>query len=631
MMRLLAYLKISNLDMDPIPFSTIRKFGNHSIVSYDTNNYPFRQYVETLYKTTDLEHLHTRSTAYNKTDLRDVETDLHKQFYADIHTNPQFKRLYCQFIRAIYDAIYPDEDFMIYQSFPSIRFQFINNKTVPPHCDSDELGRHPLGERNFLIPITAMYNTNRLFIESEPGKKDYEGITLNPGELFVFDGNRCVHYNENNVEPTLRISLDFRVIHRQQYLEYLRNGPVTMTNPRNPENKREPTRMVIGGYYQCVHKTAQLEDMMVWHRQPTMLLQSQPNFDKAEADACYEYMKDGTNFVTEFKQTEKLEKTLADFIGVKHVLMTTSGTMAIVLALLGCGIKPGDDVIVPDYTMIATVNAVKIVGAKPIFADVDPSRFVLTKALIEQVKTPKTKAVLFVSLNNRQLDLLDIQEYCETAGIVLIEDAAQSLGCRTNGRHFGTFGKVGCFSLSTPKIISTGQGGFVVTNDDKLAKIMSMVKNFGRVSGGIDVFDVFGLNMKFTDIQAVIGLEQMKKLPERVKQMRSLYDEYTTRLKGTSVRMIEAPDSEYIPWFIDIYTENRDELAIFLKLHNIQTRPTYPEIHKTPMYSDSTPNIFPVTSYVSSYGLFLPSHTLLTSKDVQFICQLIQLYKYHNQ
>ena len=91
MMRLLAYLKISNLDMDPIPFSTIRKFGNHSIVSYDTNNYPFRQYVETLYKTTDLEHLHTRSTAYNKTDLRDVETDLHKQFYADIHTNPRIK------------------------------------------------------------------------------------------------------------------------------------------------------------------------------------------------------------------------------------------------------------------------------------------------------------------------------------------------------------------------------------------------------------------------------------------------------------------------------------------------------------------------------------------------------------
>lgn len=606
-------------------FPLKQTFGNHSIVSYDTETYPFRQYMETLYKTTDLEHLHTRSEKYNNADLRDIETDLHKQFYADIHANPQFKTLYCRFIKAIYNKLYPDEEFMIYQSFPSVRFQFINNTTVPPHCDSDELGRHPLGERNFLIPITSMYGTNRLFIESEPGKKDYQGITLTNGELFVFDGNRCVHYNENNVESTLRISLDFRVIHRQQYIEYLRSGPATMTNPRNPENKREPTRMVIGGYYQCAHKTDTVKDMMVWHKQSTLLLQSQPNFDKAEADACYEYMKDGTNFVTEFKQTEKLEKTLAEFIGVKHVLMTTSGTMAIVLALLGCGIGVGDDVIVPDYTMIATVNAVKIVGANPVFVDIDPSHFVLTKALIEQAQTPKTKAVLFVSLNNRQVDLLDIQEYCESKGLILIEDAAQSLGCLTGGRHFGTFGKVGCFSLSTPKIISTGQGGFVVTNDDTLAKTMSMVKNFGRISGGVDVFDVFGLNMKFTDIQAVIGLEQMKKLPGRIKLMRALYNEYTENLKGAPVRMIVAPDSDYIPWFVDIYTEHRDTLAAFLKLHNIQTRPTYPEIHMTPMYSN-TATTFPITSYVSSHGLFLPSHTLLTSDTVQFICKLIQFY-----
>jgi perosamine synthetase len=556
--------------------------------------------------------------------LRDIETDLHKQFYADIHTNPEFKILYCRFIKAIYNELFPDEEFMIYQSFPSIRFQFINNTTVPPHCDSDELGRHPLGERNFLIPITAMYGTNRLFIETEPGKKDYQGVTLNPGELFVFDGNRCVHYNENNVEPTIRISLDFRVIHRQQYLEYLANGPPTTTNPRNPENKREPTRMVIGVYYQCAHRDASLQTMMTWHRQPTLLLQSQPNFDIAEANACFEYMKDGTNFVTEFKQTERLEKTIADFIGVKHVLMTTSGTMAIVLALMGCGVGDGDDVIVPDYTMIATVNAIKLLGANPILTDVDPTKFVLTKAIIEQALTPKTKAVLFVSLNNRQVDLLDIQDFCHSKGIILIEDAAQSLGCRTQGRHFGTFGKVGCFSLSTPKIISTGQGGFVVTDDDDLAKKMSMVKNFGRISGGIDVFEVFGLNMKFTDIQAVIGLEQMKKLPERVKQMRRLYDMYKTYLSGSPVYMIDAPDDDYIPWFIDIYTEQRGGLAEFLKLHNIQTRPTYPEIHKTPMYL--TTDVFPNTTYVSTYGLFLPSHTLMTPSTVRFICQLIHCY-----
>ena len=187
--------------MDSFPLKST--FGIHRILSYDTKIHPFRQYMEALYGTADLEHLHTHSAEYNKTDLRDIETDLHKQFYADIHTNPQFKTLYCQFIKAIYNELYPDEEFIIYQSFPSIRFQFIHNTTVPPHCDSDELGRHPLGERNFLIPITAMYGTNRLFIESEPGKKDYEGVTLNPGELFVFDGNRCIHYNENNMSKVI--------------------------------------------------------------------------------------------------------------------------------------------------------------------------------------------------------------------------------------------------------------------------------------------------------------------------------------------------------------------------------------------------------------------------------------------
>lgn len=605
-------------------FHTRTVFGDHRIVTYDVQTHPFRQYFETLYKTTDLEHLHSQLDTYEVANLQDVETNIHKQFYTDIKTNPAFKTLYCNFVKDIFKRFYPNEPVMIYQSFPSVRFQFINSTAVPPHYDSDDIGQHPLGERNFLVPITAMYGTNRLFIESEPGKADYEGMTMNYGDLLVFNGNRCTHLNKINVEPTLRISLDFRIIHLKDYMAYISSGQITTTNPRDPEKVRVPTKMVIGGYYQSSLQSDSLEQMMNWHYQKTMLLQTRPNFDIAEANACYDYMKDGENFVTEYQQTAKLEKMIAEFIGVKHVSMTTSGSMALAMALLGCEIGVGDDVIVPDYTMIATINAVKMVGANPIIADVDSTTHTLSQEIIHNCRTPKTKAVLHVSLNNRHCDISAIAIYCESSGLILIEDAAQSLGATVNGKHFGTFGKVGCFSLSTPKIISTGQGGFVVTNDSALAAKMNMIKNFGRKTGGVDVFELYGLNMKFTDIQAVIGIEQMKKLPSRVLQMRALYVEYYNHLKDSQVYMIPPSGKDYLPWFIDIYTPRRDELASFLKTHNIQTRPTYPEIHRTPMYVSDTE--YPVTTYISTNGLFLPSHTLVTSADVEFICGLIKLF-----
>ena len=128
--------------------------------------------------------------------------------------------------------------------------------------------------------------------------------------------------------------------------------------------------------------------------------------------------------------------------------------------------------------------------------------------------------------------------------------------------------------------------------------------------------------MKFTDIQAVIGIEQMKKLPGRILHMQELYRQYYKGLSCVQgVYMIPPADKDYLPWFIDIYVEKRDELAAFLKVHNIQTRPTYPEIHKTPMYLSSEE--YKVTSYVSEKGLFLPSHTLVTEQDVRHICRLI--------
>lgn len=607
-------------------FEVKRTFGEHQVLSLDTVKHQFNEYFCKLYEIQDLHTLYKDSKEFQATNLHDVETSLHQIFYKDIKENSTFKTLYCNLIRDIHKYLFPTESCLIYQSFPSIRFQFINNIAVPPHCDSDELGKHPDGEKNFLLPLTKMTGSTRLFIESAQGRADYAGVDLDYGELLYFNGNKCIHYNQTNVESYIRISLDFRVMTPTDYIKYIRSGLITTTNPRDPEKKRIPAKMIIGGYYQVVWNTESLEQMMNWHFQKTLLLQSQPSFDEQEAQACYDYLKDGTNFITEFKQTELLEKMLADFIDVKHVIMTTSGNMALILALMAFDFKPTDEIIVPNYTMIASVNSIQMVGAKPVIVDVDPESFTLNLDIIKAARTKQTRAVMHVSLNNRHTDLVAIRDYCKENGLILIEDAAQSLGCKIGGQHFGTFGDVGCFSLSTPKIISTGQGGFCVTNNDALASKLRMIKNFGRRSGGVDIFETFGINMKFTDIQAVIGCVQMQKLPRRIVRLREIYERYYEHL-GPAL-MKPARDKDYIPWFVDIFCasqEIRDGLAEFLKHHNIQTRPTYPEINKTPMYS-TTPTSTPISDSVSACGLFLPTHMALTNCEIDHICRLTNYY-----
>jgi perosamine synthetase len=604
-------------------FPLLEEFGDHTIYKYDIAKHDFISYFNTLYSTNELSKITLNDNIYNKENIHDIETNLHKQFYTSIKNDNTFKKIYCLFIKDIYSHFFPDEKFMIYQSFPSIRLQFKNNITVPPHYDSDTTGNHPVGEKNFLIPITKMYGTNRLFIESTPGSGNFKGIDLEYGNLFYFNGNKCLHYNEKNIENHIRISLDFRIILKKDYIKYINTESIVYTNPRDPEKNRTPTKMVIGGYYQLTKKEDSLEEMMGWLHQKDMLLQSQPNFDIQEANACFEYMKSGNNFVTEYKQTEELEKIICKYINVKHCIMTTSGNMALILSLMALDIKEGDEVIVPNYTMIASINSIKMIGAIPIIIDVQKDTFTISLDEIQKHVTDKTKAIMHVSLNNREYNIEEIKNYCKLNNLYLIEDSAQSLGCFVKGKHFGTFGDIGCFSLSPPKIISTGQGGFVVTDNTDLYNKMIMIKNFGRKSGGIDIFEVFGINMKFTDIQAVIGIEQMKKLPSRVVRMREIFDIYYKNLHNYC-RLIYPAFDTWIPWFIDIFIDNRESLMIFLKKHNIQTRITYPEINKTPMYFNN--KLYPNSEYVSKMGLFLPSHTNLTDSEIKNICNLIILF-----
>ena len=613
-------------------FQLKREIGQHKVYTYNMNKYNFREYLEKLYETKDLEHIDRFSEDYQKflggeyNALENKETDIQKKFYNDIKTRDEFKRLYVSMIKDIHENYFPNENALVYQSFPSIRFQFKQNIAVPEHCDSDELGKHPIGEKNFLIPITEMKRSVRLFIESEPTKRDFQGIDLEIGELLYFNGNKCVHKNETNIEDYVRISFDFRVVTLEDYKNYVMKNEITQTNPRDIDKERKPVKMLIGGYYQILWKNTTVDENMNWFSIKTPIMQTRPVFDKSEAEACYNYMITGDPFLTEFRETTALETKLKEYIGVKHCNMTTSGTTAIITALLALGVKKDDEVLVPNYTMIATANAVRVLGAIPKLIDVNPETFTIDLASVKANLTEKTKVVIHVSLNNRSTQLKEIVDYCHEKNVYVLEDAAQSLGCRLDGKHYGTYGDIACFSLSTPKIISTGQGGFVITNNDDLATHVFRIKNFGRKSGGTEEYVEFGLNFKFTDLQAVVGLEQLKKLPDRVVRMREIYNKYENALgTNTNYKLLgNSGNKEWIQWFIDILVEDRDELMKFMKKHNIDTRVCYPSIHSTEFYA--VEGNFPETDTISKKGVFLPTHFSLNDNEILYICSILKVF-----
>lgn len=616
-------------------FKPVKSYGtDHTVYEYDTELYNFKDFMLRALNAETLDGIENTCKEYLEGDkedrnLDDVETELHKRFYTEIKRDETFKNMYCELIKDIHKQFFVHEPAIIYQSYPSVRFQFANSTTVPEHYDADEKASHPLGEKNFLLPITEMLNTNAIHIESEPRKRDFRPINMKFGELLYFNGNLCTHKNIQNNEGWVRISFDFRVILPSDYMKYM-NSDIVYTNPRDTNSDRKPISLTIGSYYQITFKGDDIKDMMKWYLpnkrgNDLFIMQHRPSFDKAEAESCYKYMLED-NFVTEHKKTIELEQMISKYLNVKHTVMTTSCTAALILAFMSLDLKPGDEVIVPNYTMIASINSIQHLGLMPVIIDVNPTTFSIDLEEIKQHITVKTKAVLHVSINNRYVNLSDIAHYCKSNGLFLVEDAAQSMGCAPDNKHLGTYGDIGCYSLSTPKIISSGQGGYLVTDNDALATKINQIKNFGRKESGKDIFEIFGINLKYTDIQAVITIEQMKKLDYRVKRMGEIYNMYYKEL-SEHVRMIEPLFNGWHPWFIDIYCPSnnfRTELMAYLKQHKIQTRETYVEINKTEMYYTDT--TLPISNYVSQNGLYLPSYVDLTDEQILHICNLIKLF-----
>jgi perosamine synthetase len=335
-----------------------------------------------------------------------------------------------------------------------------------------------------------------------------------------------------------------------------------------------------------------------------------------------------SGFLNDGEVTTRFERQVAELLGCKHVVATTSGTAAIFLALVGVGVGAGDEVIVPDVTFIATANAVTLTGAKPILVDIDPQKLTLDPQCTENAISARTKAIVPVHVSGRAADLGAIMDIATRHGLMVVEDAAEAFLSKYMGGCLGTFGIAGCFSLSPNKTVTTGQGGFVATDDDRLHGRLRELKDQGRPvrgTGGDDTHDSVGYNFKFTNLQAAVGLGQLKDLQRRLARMRSIYRGYEKALhgvKGISVLPF-CIDGGEVPQWTDALVDRRDELYDHLTAKGIFGRRFWHPLHTQKPYQIPSDR-FPISAKQMPRAMWLPSAFTLSDAEVKTVCDEIR-------
>jgi perosamine synthetase len=318
---------------------------------------------------------------------------------------------------------------------------------------------------------------------------------------------------------------------------------------------------------------------------------------------------------------KKFEKAFATRIDISNATTVSNGTVALHVALLALGVGPGDEVIVPTLTYIASVNAIKYVGATPIFIDCNLSDWQIDTSKIEAKITEKTRAIMAVHVYGNPTDMIAIMTIARKFDLKIIEDCAEAIGTYINGRHVGTFGDVSTFSFFGNKTITTGEGGMVVSNSREVIEMVERLKGQGLAAGREYWHDLIGYNYRMTNICASIGLAQLEKLETILEKKRSIANFYFENLKNLPVQFQEVLEGGLTShWMCSILCENeekRDGLRKHLSKVSIETRPLFPPIHLMEMYT--TKENFPLAESISVRGLNLPSFPSLTSDELNLI------------
>jgi perosamine synthetase len=356
---------------------------------------------------------------------------------------------------------------------------------------------------------------------------------------------------------------------------------------------------------------------------------AEPKFGDAELRYVSEciltgWVSSAGKFVTRF------EEQFSEFCETKFAVSSSSGTTALHLSLLALGIGPGDEVIVPSFTFISTANAVTFTGAKPVFVDSEPNTWNINPLEIKKAITAKTKAIIPVHLYGHPANMDTILDIALEYNLAVVEDAAEAHGALYKGKKVGSLGDMGMFSFYGNKIITTGEGGMIVTNNKNLAEKMRVLRDHGMDPKRRYWHSVLGYNYRMTNIQAALGVAQMEKIDQIVEQKRenaALYGNGLQNIPGITLPP-EAAWAKNIYWLYSILIDEEEfgmsskELGEQLKKRGIETRPLFPPLHQQPIYN--TGQNLPVCEGLSRRGLSLPSSTTLNGDEIEKITNEIR-------
>lgn len=328
------------------------------------------------------------------------------------------------------------------------------------------------------------------------------------------------------------------------------------------------------------------------------------------------------------KYIECFETTFAQFCRSKHAISCCNGTVALHLALLALGVGAGDEVIVPTLTFVATANAVTYCGARPVFVDCEAETWNLDASQLDSLVTPRTRGIIVVHLYGHPVNMDPVLAVARRHGLFILEDAAEAHGAEYKGQRIGSIGDIATFSFYGNKIITTGEGGMIVTNDTFLARKVSQLKSQGQDSDRRYWFPIVGYNYRMTNLAAAIGLGQLEKIDWHIQQRLQIAKWYQKRLQNIQELILPANKSwaKNVYWLFsvvlsDVTTKNRDIVMADLATMGIETRPFFYPMHTLPPYEQvEGSSVFPVAEKLAGRGLNLPTWAGLTEEDVTYIC-----------
>lgn len=362
------------------------------------------------------------------------------------------------------------------------------------------------------------------------------------------------------------------------------------------------------------------------------------DFDEDELAAVQKVIK--SRWLTMGNVTKEFEESFASYIKVKHAIAVTNATAALHLACLALGLGPGDEVIVPSLTFVATANAVRYVGATPVFADiVSDTDLNISANAINSLITPRTRAIIVVHYAGYPCDMEAILSLAKQHGLFVIEDAAHAVGSELNGRSLGAWGDIGCFSFFSNKNMTTGEGGMMTTDNDELAQKLNRLRSHGMTSltwdrhkghaWSYDVIDL-GYNYRIDEIRAAIGLAQLAKVERNNDRRRSLTQTYRDAMQELAPQ-VDIPFQEHggktsahiLPILLP-KEKKREEFIAHMKEQGIQTSIHYPPIHTFTSFKDGGRWELPITEDVASREVTLPLYPAMSDDEVATVVTAVR-------